>query len=121
MELFMQLFIACRTRQNTSNLHYFSAVGLAIAALCGLQGCNVGPRYRPPVMPAPPEFKEQGPQEAADGTTWKSAQPQDSALRGKWWEIYQEPELSALEEKVVISNQNVAQAFANFTAARAQI
>jgi len=121
MESFIQFLIARRTRQNISNLHCFGGVALAIIALCGLQGCNVGPRYRPPVMPAPPEFKEQGPQQAADGTTWKSAQPQDSVLRGKWWEIYQEPELNALEEKVVISNQNVAQAFANFTAARAQI
>nr|WP_246410255.1 efflux transporter outer membrane subunit [Granulicella aggregans] len=86
-----------------------------------MQGCNVGPKYHPPVMPAPPAFKEQGPQQAPDGTTWKEAQPQDAALRGKWWEIYQEPELSALEEKVVISNQNVAKAFANFTAARAQV
>jgi NodT family efflux transporter outer membrane factor (OMF) lipoprotein len=72
-------------------------------------------------MPAPPAFKEQGPQLAPDGTTWKEAQPQDATLRGKWWEIYQEPELNTLEEKIAISNQNVAQAFANFTAARAQV
>jgi NodT family efflux transporter outer membrane factor (OMF) lipoprotein len=94
---------------------------LFLSAMYGLQGCNVGPKYRPPAMPAPPAFKEQGPQEAPDGTTWKAAHPQDAALRGKWWEIYQEPELNTLEEKVVISNQNVAQAFANFTAARAQV
>lgn len=94
---------------------------LFLFALCGLQGCNVGPKYHSPVMPAPPAFKEQGPQVAPDGTTWKEAQPQDAALRGKWWEIYHEPELNALEEKVVISNQNVAQAFANFTAVRAQV
>jgi NodT family efflux transporter outer membrane factor (OMF) lipoprotein len=72
-------------------------------------------------MPAPPAFKEQGPQLALDGTSWKEAQPRDAALREKWWEIYQEPELNALEEKVVISNQNIAQAFANFMAARAQV
>ena len=92
-----------------------------IACLCVLQGCSVGPKYRPPMFPAPTAFKEQGPKQAPDGSTWKSAQPQDSALRGAWWEIYQEPELNALEDKVVLSNQNVAQAFANFTAARAQI
>ena len=121
MESFKQSFIARRRWRGNLNLQYFSRVALAITALCSLQGCNVGPRYRPPVMAAPPEFKEQGPKQASDGETWKSAHPQDAALRGKWWEIYQEPELNALEEKVVISNQNVAQAFANFTAARAQI
>ena len=121
MKSSMQVFIASRTRLNSPSSYCFSGVALAIAALFGLQGCNVGPRYRPPVMPAPPAFKEQGPQQAADGTTWKSAQPQDSTLRRKWWGIYQEPELNDLEERVVISNQNVAQAFANFTAARAQV
>jgi NodT family efflux transporter outer membrane factor (OMF) lipoprotein len=50
---------------------------------------------------------------------WKVAQPQDSALHGKWWEIFGDPELNALEEQVSISNQNVASAFANFMAARA--
>jgi len=121
MECFVKSLFPYFTRRNIAKPGCFCASAFLIVTLCGLQGCNVGPRYRPPVMPAPPEFKEQGPQRAANGTTWKSAQPQDSALRGKWWELYQEPELNALEDKVVISNQNVARAFANFTAARAQI
>ncbi|MEG9438378.1 efflux transporter outer membrane subunit [Edaphobacter sp. HDX4] len=109
-----------------SNLKFYKRRRLATAlsflsAICGLQGCNVGPKYRPPVMPAPPAFKEEGPQQAPDGTTWKAALPRESALRGKWWEIYQEPELNALEEKLNISNQNIAQAFDNFMAARAQV
>jgi NodT family efflux transporter outer membrane factor (OMF) lipoprotein len=74
-----------------------------------------------PAVPAPPAFKESGPQQAPDGSTWKPAQPQDAAIRGKWWEIYQEPELNALEEKLNISNQNIAQFYANFMAARAQV
>jgi hypothetical protein len=61
------------------------------SGICGLAGCNVGPKYMRPVMPAPPAFKESGPQQAPDGTAWKLAQPQDAAIRGKWWEIYQEP------------------------------
>src|SRR5260370_8040896 len=42
-------------------------------------------------------------------------------LRGKWWEIYQEPELNSLEERLNISNQNIARAFEDFMAARAQV
>ena len=102
-------------------LSCFIRLSFLLSVIGGLMGCNVGPRYTRPVMPAPPAFKESGPQQAADGSTWKPAQPQDAALRGKWWEIYQEPELNALEDKLNISNQNIAQSYANFVAARAQI
>ena len=49
------------------------------------------------------------------------AQPQDAALRGKWWEIYNEPELNALEEELNIDNQNIRQYFENFMEARALV
>jgi NodT family efflux transporter outer membrane factor (OMF) lipoprotein len=94
---------------------------VVICMICGLLGCNVGPRYVRPSVPSPPAFKESGPKQAPDGSTWKPAQPQDGALRGKWWEIYEEPELNALEEQLNISNQNIAQSFENFMAARAQV
>jgi NodT family efflux transporter outer membrane factor (OMF) lipoprotein len=38
-----------------------------------------------------------------------------------WWEIYQEPELNSLEGKLNVSNQNIAQSYDNFMAARAQV
>ena len=52
---------------------------------------------------------------------WKLAQPKDDALRGNWWEIFGDPQLNALEEKVNISNQNIAAATASFFAARALV
>jgi NodT family efflux transporter outer membrane factor (OMF) lipoprotein len=71
-------------------------------------------------MTAPPAFKESPAQfKEADG--WTVAQPQDAALRGKWWEIYNEPELNALEEELNIDNQNIRQAFENFMEARALV
>ncbi len=42
-------------------------------------------------------------------------------LRGKWWEIYGDPELNALEEKLNIDNQNIKQFFENFLEARTLI
>jgi NodT family efflux transporter outer membrane factor (OMF) lipoprotein len=98
-----------------------ASLALLIFVFLGLPGCNVGPKYLRPAVPAPPAFKESGPQQAPDGTVWKPAQPQDAMLRGKWWEIYQEPELNSLEEKLNISDQNIARAFENFMAARAQV
>ena len=92
-----------------------------IALLCALlAGCNVGPKYHPPAIKAPPAFKEPPAQfKEVDG--WNVAQPQDAALRGKWWEIYNEPDLNALEEQLNIDNQNIRQAFENFMEARALV
>ena len=94
---------------------------LHIAVLCAmLSGCNVGPKYNPPAMTAPPAFKE-SPTQFKEADEWTVAQPQDAALRGKWWEIYNEPELNALEEQLNIGNQNIQQAFENFMEARALV
>jgi NodT family efflux transporter outer membrane factor (OMF) lipoprotein len=104
-----------------SQRNRFVYLSLLLLTLCGFTGCNVGPKYLRPVVPHPPAFKELGTQQADNGSTWKTAQPQDGALRGKWWEIYQEPELNALEDKLNVSNQNIAQSYDNFMAARAQV
>jgi len=42
-------------------------------------------------------------------------------LRGKWWEIYNDSELDALEEQLTIDNQTIKQSFENFMAARSLI
>ena len=89
-----------------------------LATLVLLQGCVVGPKYSVPTAPTAPAFKEQV---APDGTRWTPATPQDAAQRGQWWLIYNEPELNTLEDQLNTSNQNVAQAYHNFIAARAQV
>jgi NodT family efflux transporter outer membrane factor (OMF) lipoprotein len=88
-----------------------------------LSACNVGPRYVAPELPAPVAFKEASPA-AYSGLppdAWEPAQPQDAALKGKWWELFNEPELDTLEDQLNINNQNIAQFFQNFMAARAQV
>jgi NodT family efflux transporter outer membrane factor (OMF) lipoprotein len=82
-----------------------------------LAGC-VGPKYRPPVTQAPPAYKE-SPTQFKESDGWKVAQPQDAMLRGKWWEIFGDPELNRLEELVYFDNQNIKQFFENYMAARA--
>ncbi len=49
------------------------------------------------------------------------AQPADAKLRGKWWEIFNDAELNALEEQLDINNQNIKQYFENFMEARAVV
>jgi NodT family efflux transporter outer membrane factor (OMF) lipoprotein len=119
-----QLLQSCSSpgeRQEVNRPAFIATLALFVFVSLGLPGCNVGPKYFRPAVPAPLAFKESGPQQAPDGTVWKPAQPQDAMLRGKWWEIYQEPELNSLEERLNISNQNIARAFENFMAARAQV
>jgi NodT family efflux transporter outer membrane factor (OMF) lipoprotein len=103
-----------------------SRIGAPFAAalwLSALSGCDVGPRYARPSVASAGNFKEAD--RAADRTlpagTWQPAQPQDAALKGKWWEMFGEPELNALEERLDIDNQTLAQYFQNFMAARAQV
>jgi NodT family efflux transporter outer membrane factor (OMF) lipoprotein len=91
---------------------------VALSAL--LAGCNVGPKYVPPSMTAPPAFKE-SPTQFKETDGWTVAQPQDATLRGKWWEIYNDPELNALEEQLNIDNQNIRESFENFMEARALV
>ena len=49
------------------------------------------------------------------------AQPADAKLRGKWWEIFNDAELNALEDQLNINNQNIKQYFENFMEARAVV
>jgi len=91
----------------------------AIGCLCG--GCMVGPKYQRPSVDTPAVFKELTAAQLKDTDGWKVAQPKDDALRGKWWEIFNDPELNALEEKVNVSNQTIAADTAAFFAARALV
>jgi NodT family efflux transporter outer membrane factor (OMF) lipoprotein len=83
-----------------------------VVGLFALSGCVVGPHYSRPPAPVPNQFKETPP-------NWKQAQPSDQLQRGKWWEIYQDPELNHLEERIEVSNQNLKAAQAQFDQARA--
>ena len=85
-------------------------------------GCRVGPRYQAPAPPAvtAPNYKESTVNfQNAEG--WKVASPQEAMLRGNWWEVFNEPELNALEDQLNINNQNIKISFENYMAARAVI
>src|SRR6204780_3702323 len=91
----------------------------AAVLLLTLPGCVVGPKYHPPAPPPPAPVYKESPAQFKDNGDWTVAQPADAKLRGKWWEIFNDPELNALEEQLDINNQNIKQYFENFMAARA--
>ena len=82
-------------------------------AILSLAGCAVGPKYKTPPVPAPPTYKEIG--------NWKMAQPSNQNLGGNWWEIFQDPQLNALEAQISVSNQNLKAAAAQYQEARAAL
>src|SRR5579872_186039 len=103
-------------------------VGLALAGALGLlQGCKpVGPDYQRPPFTAPAAYKEKGaPSVVAppnpQGGNWQPASPSDGMLKGKWWEVYQDPQLNQLEERIATTNQGLRQALETYLAARDQI
>ncbi len=87
----------------------------AVATAFISTSCLKVPAYQRPAAPVPQAFREQPPE------GWKEAQPNDGVLRGKWWEIFGDPALNALEEQVSISNQNVLQSEALFREAQAAV
>ena len=106
------------TRGSTWRL--LATVFLAVL-IASLAGCTVGPKYARPLAAAPAAYKELTPENFKDTDGWKQAQPADATLKGNWWEIFNDPQLNALEEQVNVSNQNIAAAAANFLAARALV
>lgn len=96
------------------------------AALLALgAGCTVGPNYKRPAPagPTPAAFKEQQQPAPGGGAAgdWKRAQPGDASLRGKWWQLFGDPQLDALEERIALSNQTLKAAVAQYLAARDQV
>lgn len=126
------------TMKNVRHIYQCFTLVFGVAFLF-FAGCTVGPKYHPPTTPVPPTYKEPSkesktnteqksavPALANDPTlgglgNWSVANPQDAMLRGKWWEIYNDSELNALEEQLNTNNQNIKQSFENFMAARAII
>jgi NodT family efflux transporter outer membrane factor (OMF) lipoprotein len=101
--------------------HARLAVSLLVVLELASGGCAIGPNYKQPSVPLSPAFKEQPPENMAEAALagWKQSQPGDAYAKGRWWELYDDPALSALEEQVGVSNQNVAQAEAQYRQARA--
>jgi outer membrane protein TolC len=94
--------------------YFFAFAGIVFLS----SGCMVGPKYQRPTATVPVEYKEPPPDNFKEVGEWKQAEPNDGMIRGKWWEIFNDPELNELEEQVNVSNQNILAAEAQFRGAK---
>ncbi|MFA5958903.1 MAG: efflux transporter outer membrane subunit [Tatlockia sp.] len=77
-----------------------------------LLACSFAPKIQRPVMPVPQQYKETAHWKKARGT---EALKEDT----RWWIMYGDPVLDALEARVDCANQNLQVAFARYQKARA--
>jgi NodT family efflux transporter outer membrane factor (OMF) lipoprotein len=103
------------------------AAAACVGAAALLTGCKpLGPNYSRPTYTAPPNYKEAGasivltPPPNPPGGAWQPATPADGMLKGKWWEVYQDPQLNQLEDRIATYNQGLRQALEIFLAAQDQ-
>src|SRR5207245_11751921 len=79
-------------------------VVLAVPVVLSLNGCAVGPDYQRPPVEIP--------------KNWKEAAPRDTESRVRWWEIFGNPALNALEAQAVVANQTLKGAIGRGAQAR---
>ncbi len=75
-----------------------------------LAGCSLAPKYVPPSLTTPVTYANMGP--------WTPASPADTAPRGDWWVIYNDPALDGLEQKIDTSNPDLAIALSRYDQAQ---
>lgn len=91
-----------------------SRVALTAALAVLLGGCMVGPSYQRPRVPVPAHYQALPP-------GWTVAAPAGAVPKGDWWTAFNDPLLDELEPQVAVSNQTVAQDYANYQAALAEV
>ena len=84
-------------------------LALALAACAA-----VGPTNQRPGVDTPLAFKE-------GAGVWVPAAPGDTLERGPWWQLFGDPVLDGLADRVTLDNQTVAQSVAAYEQARALV
>jgi multidrug efflux system outer membrane protein len=86
-----------------------AAAGVAAA----VAGCAVGPDYHKPKADMPSAWQPDAP--------WHEAAPNDGALKGDWWRLFQDDALNPLVDRALAGNQNLRIAAARLDQARDQV
>ena len=90
-------------------------LSITATLLMGLTGCMVGPNYKRPAVPAPPEYRGTETSANTAGETAISVGDQ------KWWEVFGDPQLQELIKKGLQQNYDVRVAAERVIQAQAQV
>jgi multidrug efflux system outer membrane protein len=84
------------------------SVPIVMACLLLLQGCTVGPKYKPPVVPVP--------------DAWRVPASQSESLGDeKWWELLKDPVLQQMIRTALVHNTDIRTAASQVVQAQAQV
>jgi NodT family efflux transporter outer membrane factor (OMF) lipoprotein len=118
----------CRGPQRAALARWGGLVPWSLGLCLFIAACKpVGPNYHRPGYNAPPAYKETGattvvvPPPNPQGGAWQPANPSDGMLKGKWWEIYQDPQLNQLEDRIDTTNVQLRQSMELYLAAEDQV
>ena len=89
---------------------YKTLCTLAVSAAL-LDGCSLAPIYHAPVVNIPTDSWQDN--------MWKIAKPADDLSHGNWWQLFNDPTLSGLEEQIDKANPSLAAALARYDEATA--
>ncbi|MEO8280961.1 MAG: efflux transporter outer membrane subunit [Ideonella sp.] len=87
--------------------------GVALAAALALTGCSQAPPLQLPIIAMPAGYREAAP--------WVRAQSADELPRPDWWTLYGDPELDALQQRLIAGSPDLAAALARYQQARAAV
>lgn len=87
-----------------------AAAALLFAA--SLAACTSGPDYRRPELSLPTQF-------SAAGADWHITRPGDFQVPERWWSVFADAGLDRLQARLLLDNQNLKAAEAQYRAARA--
>ena len=85
----------------------------AILLALALAACTTPAPYQKPAMDLPAAFKE--------SAIWKAARPHAATVPDDWWRLFNDPQLNALQQQVVVGNENLKTSAAQVEVARAAL
>jgi multidrug efflux system outer membrane protein len=91
-----------------SNAPRRSRVAAALALSASMAACTVGPDYKRPQMPAPPQHR------------FVEAATAESLADAPWWDVARDPQLQELVREAITANLDLRVAIARVEEARAQ-
>jgi multidrug efflux system outer membrane protein len=83
----------------------------ALLVTAALAGCASAPPVAPPTIDMPPAWKLDEP--------WRTATPRDAVPKGPWWQRFDDPTLSALQQQALQASPTLAAAAARLAQAQA--